>query len=85
MVSRFQRSCNRTAPLVSQNHEQLRIQMDSSVFNAAGNIIGNDVSGDANDKEISEPLIKDEFHRNTRVAASQNDGKGVLARFKLVS
>ena len=38
-----------------------------------------DVAGDADDEQIAEPLVEDDFRRHARIRAAENDGERLLA------
>ena len=85
MVPRLKRRCNRTAPFMAQNHEQLGVEVNARIFDAAYHVVSHDIAGNTNHKKVAETLIEDEFDGNTGVAATQNGSKRMLTGFELES
>ena len=84
VISRLQRSRYRPTSFVPQNHKQPCVQMDSRVLDTAQHIVSDHISGDPDDKEVPQTLVKYEFNGNPGVAAAQHDGEWVLTRYQLV-
>ena len=74
----FERGENRAATRMSEHdHESCAIAR-SGEFDAADLRRRDDISGDANDEQIAQTLIKNDFGRNARIGASENDRKRFL-------
>jgi len=58
--------------------------VDSRILDAVQDVIGNDVPGYANNEEISEPLVEDQFDRDAGITASKYDCIRMLAGDELV-
>jgi hypothetical protein len=68
---------------VSQNNKQGRVQVCASVLKTAHDFRGDHVSGDANDEELAEVGIEDQFGRDARIAAAEDSGVGALLAGKV--
>jgi hypothetical protein len=64
---------------MAQNDHQGRMQVFGGVLDTAQNHVVNDVSGHPDDKQVSKPLVKDDFRGYTRVGTAEDNGKGLLA------
>src|SRR3954451_12852111 len=67
--------------MAQHNHES-RAKAGRRELDAADLRRRDDVAGDANDEEIAEPLIEDEFSGNARVGTAENNREGLLPRRK---
>jgi hypothetical protein len=70
---------------VAQYHNQRRDELQCGKFDAAELRWSNDVSGNADDKKISQALVEDEFRRHPRVGTSEYYGEWVLARHQFAA
>lgn len=71
-----------TALAVSEDEDQLDIEVIDPVFDAGGDVGVGDVAGDADDEEVAEALVEEEFRRHAGVGAAEDDGEGVLGGFE---
>ena len=74
----FQRCQNRPTLGVSQNHHQPCAEPLCGELDAADLRGGDDVSGNADDKQVAKALIEDDLCRHPRVGTSENDGERLL-------
>ena len=63
---------------VAEHDHKSRAEPLSGEFNAANLRRGNDISGNANNKQVSQALIKHDLRRNARIGTSENDRKWLL-------
>jgi hypothetical protein len=75
----FQRGKHSFSLRVTQHHDERCGEPFSSKFDAADLKGRDDISGNANDEEITQALVEDDLCRYSRVRASQNDGEWLLA------
>ena len=68
-----------TATFVSENHEQLRVEMRACVLEAAKDFRRNNVARYPNDEQFAELCIKNQFRRYPQVAAAEDGRKRMLA------
>ena len=71
---------NRSALRVAQHDDQPRPVALRRELDAADLRGRDDVAGDADDEEIAEPLVEDDFGRHARVGTAQDDRERLLAR-----
>ena len=79
LKSHRQRRLHRAATFMSEDHEQLCLEVYACVLEASPDVRGGDVAGDANDEEVTKLCIKNQFRRDPRVAATKNGRKWTLA------
>src|SRR5882724_661312 len=70
-----------TATLMAEHDNQAGAQNLDAVLDASQAFIVENVARYSNDEQISEPLIKDDFGRHTRIGTTEDDRKRVL-RFR---
>src|SRR5690606_7715147 len=63
---------------VPKHDDQRRAEPLRSEFDAPDLRGGDDVTGDPDDEEISEPLVEDDFGGDPRVGAAENDRERLL-------
>src|SRR5687767_9253544 len=63
---------------MAHHDKQRSTEMAGTVFNGADFIGLRDVAGDADDEEISEPLVEDGFSRYAGVGTSENCSEWIL-------
>ena len=80
LLQDLQRRTDSAALRVSENHDQPRAKPFGRKFDAADLRRGNYISGNSDYKQIAQTLIKDELCRHSRIGASKNDCKRLLAR-----
>src|ERR1700722_18793263 len=68
---------------MAQDHHQACAELLGSELDAADEGWGDDVAGDANDEQIAQPLIKDNFDGYTGVGTAKNGGEWLLAHGQL--
>lgn len=66
------------ASMAKDNHEP-GAELFGGKFDASNLGWSDNIPGDADHEKIPETLVKDDFHRDARVGASENDGKRILA------
>ena len=81
----FQRCPNSSALGMPQNHHQPCAEPLCGELDTANLRGSDDVSGDADDKQIPQALVKDDFCRHPRVGTSENNGEWLLARRQLAA
>jgi hypothetical protein len=64
---------------VTQHHDQRCAKALGGKFHAADLRGGDDISGNADDEEITQALVENDLCRYARVGASENDGERFLA------
>ena len=69
---------DRAAAFVAEHDNQAGAQVRDGVFDAAQGVLAREIAGDADDKQIADMLVEDQFRRGARVRAADDDGKGVL-------
>ena len=65
---------------MSEHHDQPRTEAGGGELDAADLRRSDDVAGDADDEQIAEPLIEDDFRRHPRVRATEDDRERLLRR-----
>ena len=76
----FERRQDRAALRVSEHHDQPRTEAGGGELDAADLRRSDDVAGDADDEQIAEPLIEDDFGRHAGVRATEDDRERLLRR-----
>src|ERR1700722_11329165 len=79
----LQRRFNGAALGMSQYHHQACPELLGGEFHAPNEGRGNDVAGDANDEQVSQSLIKDDFNGYARIGTTENGGEWLLTRGQL--
>src|SRR3982751_414973 len=67
-----------SATLMAEHHNQARTQNIDAVFDAAQAFIVEHIASYANDEQISQAFIKDDFRWHTRIGTTKDDRKWVL-------
>jgi hypothetical protein len=78
-VELFDGGENGAALRVSQHDDKPRAVTLGGEFDTADLRWRNDVAGDADDEEIAEALVEDDFRRHARIGAAQNNRERLLA------
>src|ERR1700688_1320915 len=76
----LQRRFNRAALSVAQHDHQARTELLGGKFDATDQGRRHDVSGAADDEQIPQPLIEDDFYGYPRIGTAENGGEWLLAR-----
>jgi hypothetical protein len=63
---------------VTEHDHERRIEVPRAVFDRADLIDIRDIPRDAHDKQVADPLVKEQFDRRAGVCAGQNDRKRML-------
>lgn len=63
---------------VAENDDQVGVKVFDGVFDTADSLVGDDVAGDADDEEIADALIEEEFGGNPGIGTTEDDGERVL-------
>src|SRR5207244_1842977 len=66
------------ATLMSEHHDQAHGQMIDRVLDASQAVIVDYVASYSYHEQIAEPLIENDFGRNTRIGATDNNGERML-------
>jgi len=74
-----QRSLHRAAVFMPEYDHEFGAEVLMCILDAAGDIRRDDVASDPDHEQVAETLIEDQFRRHARIAATQDDGEGVLA------
>ena len=64
---------------MSEDHEQLRLQVHARVLEASPDPRGRNIAGHTNDEKVAEFCVKDQFRWDPRVAATENSCERTLA------
>ena len=64
---------------VAQDDDEARTKLARGELDATDLRRRHDVAGDANDEEVTESLVEDDFCRDARVGAAEDDREGLLA------
>jgi hypothetical protein len=64
---------------MAQNNYKARAITLCSEFDTANLRGGDNVSGDANDKQVAQALVENNFHGYARIGAPEYSGEGLLA------
>lgn len=75
---------DRAAIRVSHDHDEFRAERGAGKFEAADGIFGSDIARQADTKYVAQTLIKNQFGRDARVAATQNSRERELFFFGFV-
>ena len=73
------RGLDRAAAFVSEHHEQLCLKVRARVLEAARDLRRHNVTRYTNDEQVAESRVENQLRRHPRVAATENDGKRMLA------
>src|SRR5258705_1882730 len=76
---------NSAAPRVAQNHDERCAEPLRSELNAADLRGSDDVSRNADDKQIAQTLVEDDLCRHARVGTSENDSERLLGCSQLAA
>ena len=66
---------------MAQDQNQFCVKVFHCIFDAGKIIVSGDVSGNPNDKQIAQALIKYQFRWNPRVRTAQDHREWMLAAF----
>jgi hypothetical protein len=83
-VLAFHDSGNGAALGMSQDHEQIRVEVFDGIFAGSDLVVIGDVTGNTDDEEVAETLIEDELRGDARIGAGEHDGARVLLGGELV-
>ncbi|MDB5762260.1 MAG: hypothetical protein JWQ21_1255 [Herminiimonas sp.] len=75
----FQRRLNSPAPRVAQDDHEPCAEPFRGELDAADLRWSDDVSGNADNKQVAQALVKDDFYRHPGVGTSENGGEWLLA------
>jgi hypothetical protein len=67
-----------TATLMAEDNYESGAEMLHRVLDAAQRIVIDQIAGDANDKQVSDALVEDDFGSGPRIRASYDDGERLL-------
>src|SRR5262245_48433518 len=67
------------APLVAKDHEQRCLQMAAGVLQTARDLWREHVAGHADDEQLAEPGVEDQFGGHARITAAQDGRKRPLS------
>ena len=76
---------DRTTGSVSHDDHQRRLQMLNGIFNGAEHVLVHHIAGIADDKEVAEFLVEDDFGCHAAVGAAEDHGERVLAFAEFLS
>jgi hypothetical protein len=63
---------------MAHHQDDFRSQHRGTIFEAADDLGGDEVAGDAGDEDVSYSLIEDELDRDTGIGAGEDGGEGLL-------
>ena len=73
------------AVLVAQHHHKRAVQVLDGVLDAAQNDRIDHVASDADNEDVPQALVEDQFRRDAGVAAADDDGERLLPRDQLLA
>src|SRR3954462_590213 len=79
----FNSGRNCAALLMAQYQNQFCVQVFQCILNAAQAVVIGDVARHADNKQVTQSLIKDKFGGEPRIRAAEDHGKWMLLTFQL--
>src|SRR4029077_20081082 len=67
-----------STPCMAENKKEFDSKDSNSILETCDDLRRHHVAGNASDKDVSNRLIKNEFHRDARIGTSKDRGKGLL-------
>src|SRR5437762_330705 len=77
-VARLQCGMYGAATFVAEDHEQGGSDVRGGVLQAAGDLGGEDIAGDADDEKLAQTRVENQFRSDARIAATEDGGEGAL-------
>ena len=78
LLQGFERGRDRAALRMPEHHDEPGAEPLGGEFDAVNLRGRDDVSGDADDKQIAEALVEDQFGGHSRIRTSEDDREGLL-------